>query len=84
MNPFEATQAPTDAPQSPKRSPEIVVMPEKYYGVALKMDARDMDAKATPAAVTVVPPPPPKPKQALVPMADERPSPWPYVALGGP
>jgi len=83
MNPFEATQAPTDAPQSPKRSPEIVVMPEKYYGVALKMDARDMDAKAAPAAVTVVPPPPPKPKQALVPMAEERPSPWPYVALAG-
>ena len=56
-------------------------MPEKYYGVALKMDARDMDAKAQPAAPVVVPPPPPKPKQALVPMVEERPSPWPYIAL---
>ena len=82
MNPFEATKAPTEAPSSPKRSPEIVVMPEKYYGVALKMDAREMEAKeATPTPAPATPPPPPKPKQALVPMAEEKPSPWPYIAL---
>lgn len=84
MNPFEAAQAPADASQSPKRSPEIVVMPEKYYGVALKMDARDMDAKGQqPAApmVAAVPPPPPKPKQPIAPIQEERPSPWPYIAL---
>ncbi|MFO0764540.1 MAG: fibronectin type III domain-containing protein [Patescibacteria group bacterium] len=83
MNPFEAAQTPADASQSPKRSPEIVVMPEKYYGVALKMDARDMDAKAPAAApmVPAVPPPPPKPKQPIAPMSEEKTSPWPYIAL---
>lgn len=84
MNPFEAAQAPAEAPQSPKRSPEIVVMPEKYYGVALKMDARDMDAKGQSSvapAAPVVPPPPPKPKPTIAPVQEERPSPWPYIAL---
>lgn len=45
-----------------KKEPEIIVIPEKYYGMALKMKAPDM-AEEKPA---LPPPPPPKPKPAPV------------------
>lgn len=84
MNPFDAVKAPLESepPTPPKKPAEIVVMPEKYYGVALKMDARESDdGKTGPAMPT--PPPPPKPKVVVVSASpDERKSPWSFVALG--
>lgn len=41
-----------------KKEPEIVVIPEKFYGMALKLDA----AAPAPAEQKPLPPPPPKPK----------------------
>ncbi len=60
-----------------RRDPEIVVMPEKYFGVALKMDGK------TAAEMQAPPPPPPKPvapKPVIAPPIQRRPI-WPFVLL---
>lgn len=60
-----------------RREPEIVVMPEKYFGVALKMDGK------TAAEMQAPLPPPPKPvapKPPVPPPIQRRPI-WPFVVL---
>jgi len=57
--------------------PEIIVMPEKYYGMALKMDGKTQAEMERPIPKPVVPPPPkpvvpgPLPKRTI----------WPYILL---
>ncbi len=52
----------TPASSKPIRKPEIITIPEKFYGMALKMKGMTMAemeaAKATPPPPTPVPPPP--------------------------
>lgn len=60
-----------------RREPEIVVMPEKYFGMALKMDGK------TAAEMQAPLPPPPKPaapKPPVAPPIQRRPI-WPFVLL---
>ncbi|MFA6429256.1 MAG: fibronectin type III domain-containing protein [Patescibacteria group bacterium] len=88
--PFTPPQVPVPpkppAPNGPgdtKRAPEIYVIPEKFYAVALKMKppfATDQQP--------IAPPPPPKPVEPppkpVVPMVvAERTIPWPMIAVAG-
>jgi hypothetical protein len=71
-----AQQPPTSGPAN--AGPEIVVMPEKYYGMALKMEGKtqaEMEKSAMPKPV--VPPPAKAPMPGPLP---KRPI-WPFVVL---
>jgi len=84
--------APPSAPALPdKKKPEIVVIPDKYYGVALKLSG------LTAAEMAPKPPPPPPPKPAPAPkpaptvLVVKHHSSWPivlavlfvFLAIGG-
>lgn len=63
-----------------KREPEIVVMPEKYYGMAMKMEGKTQ-AELEAMAMKKAAPPPPAPK-AVVPAGPIQRRPvWPFVLL---
>ncbi len=62
-----------------RREPEIVVMPEKYYGMALKMEGKtqaELEAMAMKKAAPVAPPKPPVPAGPI----QRRPI-WPFILL---
>ncbi|MCR4256644.1 MAG: fibronectin type III domain-containing protein [Candidatus Uhrbacteria bacterium] len=62
-----------------KREPEIVVMPEKYYGMAAKMEGKTQAELETMAAKKAAPPPAPKPPIPAGP--PHRRSLWPFILL---
>lgn len=62
-----------------KREPEIVVMPEKYYGMAAKMEGKTQAELEAMAAKKAAPPPAPKPPVPAGP--PHRRSLWPFILL---
>ncbi len=67
------------APSTPgKKEPEIIVIPEKFYGVALKLPGL---IRSEPVEKPVPPPPPPAPKPPLITRPPERRSLAPMIGL---
>jgi hypothetical protein len=76
--PAKAPGAPTPTPTGPVNAgPEIVVMPEKYYGMALKMEGKTEAEMKAPAPKHVAPPAP----KPVVPGPLPKRTVWPYILL---
>lgn len=71
-----ASGAPKTPSPSGKKEPEIVTIPEKFYGMALKMKAEPERKEPAP---TPTPPPQPQPKPVPGPLPKKRI--WPYIVL---